>query len=74
MAEVGQLLWTPSEAFCARSKIVHYQHWLKTAQGLSFGDYASLHRWSIADLPAFWESIWDYFEIQSSTGSGTCDH
>jgi acetoacetyl-CoA synthetase len=33
--------------------------------GLSFPDYAALWEWSATDLPAFWESIWAYGEIES---------
>jgi hypothetical protein len=29
--------------------------------------YESLRRWSVADIEAFWASIWDYFKVVSST-------
>ncbi len=44
-----------------------YQDWLKTTRGLSFDSYDALWRWSVTDLDAFWQSIWDYFELQSPT-------
>ena len=44
-----------------------YQNWLKTSRGLSFDSYDALWRWSVADLDGFWQSIWDYFEMQSPT-------
>ena len=44
-----------------------YQDWLREARGLSFDDYDALWRWSTSDLPAFWQSIWDYFALQSPT-------
>jgi acetoacetyl-CoA synthetase len=44
-----------------------YQDWLQRTRGLQFADYAALHHWSVTDLPAFWQSIWDYFELQSPT-------
>src|SRR3546814_10212970 len=31
--------------------------------GLDFADYDALWRWSVADIEAFWASIWDYFEV-----------
>jgi acetoacetyl-CoA synthetase len=43
----------------------HYLTWLKEHKGLDFADYAELWEWSVSDLPAFWQSIWDYFEIKS---------
>jgi acetoacetyl-CoA synthetase len=44
-----------------------YQDWLRDARGLSFDSYDALWRWSVTDLDAFWQSIWDYFELQSPT-------
>ena len=42
-----------------------YQDWLKTRRGLVFDSYTDLHRWSVTHLDDFWQSIWDYFELQS---------
>lgn len=44
-----------------------YQNWLREQRGLEFSDYDALWRWSITDLDAFWQSIWDYFDLQSPT-------
>ncbi|WP_417284977.1 acetoacetate--CoA ligase [Comamonas sp.] len=44
-----------------------YQQWLQEQHGLSFADYDALWRWSTSDLDAFWQSIWDYFKLQSPT-------
>ncbi|MDO9359019.1 MAG: AMP-binding protein, partial [Polaromonas sp.] len=42
-----------------------YQNWLHKNRGLHFASYDDLWRWSVTDLDAFWQSIWDYFELQS---------
>ena len=44
-----------------------YQNWLRDARGLSFQSYEDLWRWSTTDLNAFWQSIWDYFDVYSPT-------
>ncbi len=44
-----------------------YQDWLRTERGLAFDDYQALWRWSVTDLDAFWQSMWDYFDLQSPT-------
>ena len=44
-----------------------YQNWLREHRGLVFDDYDALWRWSVTDLDAFWQSIWDYVELQSPT-------
>jgi acetoacetyl-CoA synthetase len=44
-----------------------YQDWLREQRGLSFSHYNDLWQWSVTELDAFWQSIWDYFELQSPT-------
>jgi acetoacetyl-CoA synthetase len=44
-----------------------YQDWLRDTRGLAFDNYDALWRWSTEDLAGFWQSIWDYFELQSPT-------
>jgi acetoacetyl-CoA synthetase len=44
-----------------------YQNWLRDQRGLSFATYNDLWQWSVTELDAFWQSIWDYFEVQSPT-------
>ncbi len=44
-----------------------YQNWLREQRGLEFADYDALWRWSTTDLDAFWQSMWDYFDLQSPT-------
>ncbi|HXD42914.1 MAG TPA: acetoacetate--CoA ligase [Ramlibacter sp.] len=44
-----------------------YQNWLRETRGLSFDSYDALWRWSVADLSAFWQSLWDYFDLRSPT-------
>ncbi len=44
-----------------------YQDWLAAERGLAFDSYDALWRWSIGDLDAFWQSIWDFFNLQSPT-------
>ncbi|WP_428148352.1 acetoacetate--CoA ligase [Delftia acidovorans] len=44
-----------------------YQDWLRERHGLQFDSYDALWRWSVTDLDAFWQSIWDYNALQSPT-------
>ena len=53
-------------------QILRYANWLARHRGLAFDPttfegYDAMWRWSVDDLPAFWASIWDYFEIESPT-------
>ncbi|MDN6882680.1 acetoacetate--CoA ligase [Variovorax sp. CAN2819] len=44
-----------------------YQDWLRKTRGLAFDSYDALWRWSVTELDAFWQSIWDYARIESPT-------
>ena len=44
--------------------------WLARERGLTCGTYQDLWRWSVADLDAFWSSIWDFFEVRSEHRHG----
>jgi acetoacetyl-CoA synthetase len=57
----------PEAPFDHVPQIRLYQNWLKQSRGLSFDRYDALRQWSITDLDAFWQSIWDYFDLQSPT-------
>ena len=48
-------------------QITRYSDWLATEHGLRFDDFPALWRWSVADLEAFWRSIWDYHQLSSPT-------
>src|SRR5689334_5102439 len=49
------------------SQMALYRRWLSEKRGLDFPDYEALRQWSVRDVDAFWQSIWDYFDLQSPT-------
>jgi len=58
---------TPTSPPACVPQIRLYQNWLQSQRGLSFASYDALWHWSVTELEAFWQSIWDYFELQSPT-------
>jgi acetoacetyl-CoA synthetase len=62
----GDVLWTPDPGRVAAANMTAFSRWLARHRGLDFPDYASLWRWSVTDLEAFWGALWDYFQIESS--------
>lgn len=66
----GELLWAPDPQRVGNTRLVEYLRWLESERGLAFDDYAALHRWSVTDLEAFWRSIFDHFDVRSSTPVG----
>jgi acetoacetyl-CoA synthetase len=65
MLKEGDLLWTPSPGQAAASRLADYQRWLDDTRGLRFDDYQALWQWSVDALDAFWDSIWDFFDVQA---------
>ncbi|MBI2324952.1 MAG: acetoacetate--CoA ligase [Chloroflexi bacterium] len=61
-----ETIWEPTPASIERAHITRYLRWLERERGLRFTDYAALWRWSVADLDAFWASMWDFFAIRAS--------
>lgn len=62
-----KLLWSPSENFRRTTNLADYLAWLDSERGLRFDGYAELHQWSVRELEAFWQSIWDYYGVISGT-------
>ena len=62
----GTLLWEPDEKWKQKTNIQAYMEWLNNNKNLQFYDYHSLWKWSVNELEAFWESQWEYFDIQST--------
>lgn len=62
----GMLLWEPPENSKKGANITRYMEWLDQHHGLRFSSYEELWRWSVADLEAFWDSIWHFFEVKAS--------
>jgi acetoacetyl-CoA synthetase len=60
-----EVLWSPSAAQIAPTRLAHYMRWLEAERGLAFADYGALWQWSVDRLDDFWRSIWDHYDIQA---------
>ncbi len=63
----GDVLWAPAPDWRATSRVGPYMDWLEVNHDLSFDGHDELWQWSVDDQPGFWQSVWDYFEIESDT-------
>lgn len=59
------ILWQPTLAQTNATQLAAYQRWLDTTYGLRFDSYAALWQWSVDDIERFWQTIWDFFDIQA---------
>lgn len=64
----GDLLWEPSQSDRQAANLTRYMSWLETKRGQIFHSYQELWEWSVSEPGDFWETMWDYFEIQGSKG------
>jgi acetoacetyl-CoA synthetase len=64
MSTMPEILWEPTAAAVEASNLTAYTDWLRAERGVDVTTYPDLWRWSVADLEAFWNSIFDYFEVE----------
>lgn len=60
-------IWKPTRYFTEQSLLKKYMEWLFVKKGLYFRDYDDLWDWSVTDISHFWESIYQFFDVQSDT-------
>lgn len=61
----GELLWNPSVERVEDAGITRYRRWLADTHDLHFANYEALWQWSVTEIEAFWQSIWDYCGVIS---------
>jgi len=62
MIEEGKILWEASAERKAGLNSTRFMKWL-AERGHNFKTYDELWQWSVADLPAFWLAIAEYFDL-----------
>ncbi|MEO7296211.1 MAG: acetoacetate--CoA ligase [Candidatus Limnocylindria bacterium] len=65
-----KMLWTPASDARERTRIGAYLTWLERERGMAFADYGELLGWSTDDVGGFWSSVWEHFDVRSSTDPG----
>jgi acetoacetyl-CoA synthetase len=63
----GTVLWKPSDEQIDNANLTRYLNWLKAQKGLEFDGYHSLWDWSVNEIEDFWQSLWEFFQIKTST-------
>ncbi len=57
------LLWQPRSETIEQSNLAAFQAWLREHRHLHFSDYDALWQWSVEHIDAFWQAIWEYFDV-----------
>jgi acetoacetyl-CoA synthetase len=59
-------LWTPSAERVKNSNMTRFTEFVSERRGKVFKGYDDLYGWSIDDISAFWEEVWDFCGIVKS--------
>jgi len=62
-----EMLWEPTQTQVDNSNMVAFIKQVNHNRDLAFDDYASLYHWSVTDGPAFWDELWKFLDIISSS-------
>lgn len=65
--EEGSLLWKPTEERIEQAGMTKYINWLRKEKGLAFNGQAELWNWSVQEIEAFWETVWEYGDVIAHT-------
>ncbi|MCZ7415561.1 acetoacetate--CoA ligase [Streptomyces sp. WMMC897] len=67
-------LWQPGPDRIARAQLTRFHAWAAgqhgapaPAPGDPAASYAALHRWSVDELPAFWQAVTEWFDVRFDT-------
>ncbi|RWU18853.1 acetoacetate--CoA ligase [Pseudomonas alkylphenolica] len=61
---MNEVLWRPCEARIKASRMDAFRREVNRRYGLALADYDDLHRWSIDQRAAFWQTLADYFQVR----------
>jgi acetoacetyl-CoA synthetase len=62
-------LWRPSDTRVANSQLRAFTALLEARYSLKLPTYKDLHRFSITEINAFWDAVWDFGDVVGSKGS-----
>jgi acetoacetyl-CoA synthetase len=63
---MAKLLWQPSEAQIKRTNMYRFMNLVNDKYNQNFKEYAPLYEWSVANIPDFWATMWEFTDIIAS--------
>jgi acetoacetyl-CoA synthetase len=61
-------LWTPSASRVRDANLSSFADAVRERHGVETNSFAELHRWSVTDPAAFWQSAWDFCDVVGEPG------
>ena len=69
---MSDALWSPSAERIAREPLTAFARRCAGRGGPAPEEgYAALHRWSVAEAPVFWETLWEFCDVAGDRGEET---
>lgn len=63
---MAKRLWVPSQGRIESSNMYRFMGLVNEKFAKDLGEYTALYEWSIENIPAFWETMWEFAEIKTS--------
>jgi acetoacetyl-CoA synthetase len=63
---MGGPIWIPSAERVRDANMTRFLAFVNEGHGTGFCTYEELYRWSVADVPEFWEAIWEFCGVIAS--------
>ena len=65
---MAQMLWEPSPERVKQANLTSFMGYVNQKHDKQFKDYFDLYDWSIQEIAAFQEAVWEYFKVIHSQG------
>jgi len=63
---MAKLLWQPTSAQIEKTNMYRFMKTVNRKYGTDFNDYPALYDWSVAHIPEFWSTFWDFADVMAS--------
>jgi len=63
---MAKSLWQPSEERIQRTNMYRFMNIINEKYNQNFNSYTPLYDWSVANIPDFWASMWEFADIIAS--------
>ncbi len=70
---MSKLLWKPSEERIAQANLSRFIARINADHAVGAKTYDDLWEWSVSDIPAFWNAVWDFCGVIGHKGDAVVD-
>jgi acetoacetyl-CoA synthetase len=60
---MSKLLWQPTEEKIRNTNMYRFMNVINDKYNQNFKEYAPLYKWSVENIPEFWETMWEFADI-----------